>query len=86
MREAALNALKIDKSDAEAHVYLAETKRILDWDFDGAEEEFLRRSRSTQTPLRRIILSLHFMRRAAIETKPSFICGGLRRSIRLRCG
>jgi len=42
MRDAALKALKIDKGDAEAHVYLAETKRILDWDFDGAEEEFLR--------------------------------------------
>lgn len=40
VREAALNALKIDKDDAEAHVYLAETKRILDWDMDGAEREF----------------------------------------------
>src|SRR6202011_2182456 len=42
VREAALNALKIDKDDAEAHVYLAETKRILDWDMDGAAREFLR--------------------------------------------
>ena len=42
VREAALNALKIDKGEAEAHVYLAETKRILDWDLDGAEEEFNR--------------------------------------------
>lgn len=42
MREAALNALKIDKSDAEAHVYLAETKRILDWNMDGAAREFYR--------------------------------------------
>ena len=42
VREAALNALKIDKGDAEAHVYLAETKRILDWDLDGAEAEFIR--------------------------------------------
>lgn len=40
VREAAINALKIDKDDAEAHVYLAETKRILDWDMDGAEREF----------------------------------------------
>jgi len=40
VREAAVNALKIDKSDAEAHVYLAETKRILDWDLCGAEKEF----------------------------------------------
>src|SRR5207253_1879306 len=28
--------------DAEAHVYLAETKRILDWDMDGAAREFRR--------------------------------------------
>jgi TolB-like protein len=42
VRKAALNALKINKNEAEAHVYLAETKRILDWDFDDAEEEFLR--------------------------------------------
>ena len=42
VREAALNALKIDKHQAEAHVYLAETKRILDWDLDGAEAEYLR--------------------------------------------
>lgn len=42
MRDAALNALKIDKSDAEAHVYLGETKRVLDWNMDGAEREFYR--------------------------------------------
>jgi adenylate cyclase len=42
MRDAALNALKIDKSDAEAHVYLGETKRILDWNMDGAAREFYR--------------------------------------------
>ncbi len=42
MRQAALNALKLDKSDAEAHVYLAETKRILDWNMDGAAREFYR--------------------------------------------
>jgi TolB-like protein/Flp pilus assembly protein TadD len=40
MRDAALNALKIDRDDAEAHVYLGETKRILDWNLDGAEREF----------------------------------------------
>ncbi len=42
VREAALNALKIDKDDAEAHVYLAETKRILDWNMEGAEREYTR--------------------------------------------
>jgi adenylate cyclase len=42
MRDAAVNALKIDNDDAEAHVYLGETKRILDWDMDGAAREFCR--------------------------------------------
>jgi TolB-like protein/tetratricopeptide (TPR) repeat protein len=42
VREAAVNAVKIDNEDAEAHVYLAETKRILDWDMDGAAREFNR--------------------------------------------
>ena len=42
VREAALNAINIDDSEAEAHVYLAETKRILDWDLRGAEAEYLR--------------------------------------------
>ncbi len=42
VREAAINALEIDNDDAEAHVYLAEAKRILDWDMDGAAGEFRR--------------------------------------------
>jgi tetratricopeptide (TPR) repeat protein len=42
VREAAINALKIDNDDADAHVYLGETKRILDWDMDGAAREFRR--------------------------------------------
>jgi adenylate cyclase len=42
VRDAATNALKMNKDDAEAHVYLAETKRILDWDMDGAAHEFNR--------------------------------------------
>lgn len=42
VRDAALNALTIDNADAEAHVYLGETKRILDWDMDGAAREFRR--------------------------------------------
>jgi len=41
-RDAALRALELDEEEAEAHVYLAETKRILDWDLDGAEAEFNR--------------------------------------------
>jgi len=42
VRDAALRALRLSKDEAEAHVYLAETKRILDWDLDGAEAEYVR--------------------------------------------
>jgi TolB-like protein len=42
VREAAMNAINIDDGEAEAHVYLAETKRILDWDLSGAEAEYIR--------------------------------------------
>jgi TolB-like protein/tetratricopeptide (TPR) repeat protein/phage shock protein PspC (stress-responsive transcriptional regulator) len=42
VREAAVNAINIDESEAEAHVYLAETKRILHWDLSGAEAEYIR--------------------------------------------
>jgi serine/threonine-protein kinase len=42
VREAAVKAINIDDSEAEAHVYLAETKRILDWDLRGAEAEYVR--------------------------------------------
>jgi TolB-like protein len=42
VKEAAVNAINIDDSEAEAHVYLAETKRILDWDLRGAEAEYVR--------------------------------------------
>jgi TolB-like protein/Flp pilus assembly protein TadD len=42
VRDAAVRALQLDDQEAEAHVYLAETKRILEWDLDGAEAEFNR--------------------------------------------
>ena len=42
MRDAATNALKLDESDAEAHVYLGEAIRILEWDMDAAAREFCR--------------------------------------------
>ena len=42
VREAAVRALQLNDEEAEAHVYLAETKRILDWDLNGAEAEFNR--------------------------------------------
>src|SRR5438445_10437141 len=42
VREAAARALQLNDEEAEAHVYLAEAKRILDWDLDGAEAEFNR--------------------------------------------
>jgi adenylate cyclase len=42
VRDAAMHALQLNDQEAEAHVYLAEAKRILDWDLDGAEAEFKR--------------------------------------------
>jgi len=42
VRDAAVRALQLSDDEAEAHVYLAETKRILDWDLDAAEAEFNR--------------------------------------------
>ena len=41
-RAAALKAIELDDKDAEAHCYLAEAKRILDWDLPGEETELER--------------------------------------------
>jgi serine/threonine-protein kinase len=41
-REAAMKALALDEKDAEAHCYLSETKRVLDWDLTGADTELKR--------------------------------------------
>jgi TolB-like protein/Tfp pilus assembly protein PilF len=41
-RAAALKALSLDESLAEAHTSLAKVKHSHDWDFDGAEREFKR--------------------------------------------
>ncbi len=38
-KEAALKAISLDPKDAEAHCYLSETKRVLDWDLTGADAE-----------------------------------------------
>jgi tetratricopeptide (TPR) repeat protein len=42
VKEAALKALALDDRDAEAHCYLGEAKRILDYDFAGEEAELKR--------------------------------------------
>ena len=42
VKEAASRALALDERDAEAHCYLGETKRILDRDLAGEEEELKR--------------------------------------------
>ncbi len=42
VQEAAIRALAIDERDAEAHVYLGETKRILAYDLKGARGELER--------------------------------------------
>src|SRR5437868_2974607 len=41
-REAALKAIALDEKDAEAHCYLGEAKRVLDWDVAGEEAELER--------------------------------------------
>jgi eukaryotic-like serine/threonine-protein kinase len=40
--EAAIKALQLDEKDAEAHCYLSEAKRVLDWDLSGADAELTR--------------------------------------------
>jgi serine/threonine protein kinase/Tfp pilus assembly protein PilF len=41
-KEAALKAIALDENDAEAHCYLSEAKRVLDWDLVGADAELKR--------------------------------------------
>jgi TolB-like protein/tRNA A-37 threonylcarbamoyl transferase component Bud32/thioredoxin-like negative regulator of GroEL len=41
-KEAALKALALDEKDAEAHCYLGEAKRVLDWDLPGEDAELQR--------------------------------------------
>jgi len=41
-KEAALKAILLDEKDAEAHCYLSEAKRVLDWDLTGADAELKR--------------------------------------------
>src|SRR5438270_3844962 len=40
--EAALKAIALDEKDADAHCYLSEAKRVLDWDLARADEELNR--------------------------------------------
>jgi TolB-like protein/Tfp pilus assembly protein PilF/predicted Ser/Thr protein kinase len=42
MKAAAEKALALDPNDAEAHIWLAEAKRILDWDLKGFRDELER--------------------------------------------
>ncbi len=41
-RAAAMKAIALDERDAEAHCYLSEAKRVLDWDLAGADAELTR--------------------------------------------
>ena len=41
-KDAALKAIALDEKDAEAHCYLSEAKRVLDWDLIGADAELHR--------------------------------------------
>jgi TolB-like protein len=64
VRDAAIRALELDDEEAEAHVYLAEAKRILDWDLDGAEAEFNRAVAidPNSTPSNYFVAALHAAR------------------------
>jgi serine/threonine protein kinase/cytochrome c-type biogenesis protein CcmH/NrfG len=41
-KEAALKAIALDEKDSEAHCYLSEAKRVVDWDLAGADAELKR--------------------------------------------
>src|SRR5262245_43430422 len=41
-KEAALKAIALDEKDADAHCYLSEAKRVLDWDLTSADAELKR--------------------------------------------
>jgi len=64
VRDAAARALQLSDDEAEAHVYLAESRRILDWDLDGAEAEFNRAVEidPNSTPSNYFIAALHAAR------------------------
>ena len=64
VRDAALHAVQLNDEEAEAHVYLAEAKRILDWDLDGAEVEFKRAAEiePNSTPSNYFIAALYAAR------------------------
>ena len=64
VRDAAARALQLNDEEAEAHVYLAEAKRILDWDLDGAEVEFERAAEiePNSTPSNYFIAALYAAR------------------------
>jgi len=64
VRDAAVRALQLNEEEGEAHVYLAEAKRILDWDLDGAEVEFKRAAEiePNSTPSNYFIAALYAAR------------------------
>src|SRR5438094_7244860 len=64
VRDAAVRALQLNDEEAEAHVYLAEAKRVLDWDLDGAEAEFNRAAEiePNSTPSNYFIAALYAAR------------------------
>jgi TolB-like protein len=64
VRDAAVCALQLNDQEAEAHVYLAESKRILDWDLEGAEAEFNRavEIEPNSTPSNYFIAAFHATR------------------------
>jgi tetratricopeptide (TPR) repeat protein len=82
----ALNAINIDDGEAEAHVYLAETKRILDWDLRGAEAEYLRAFEIDPNATTSNYFIAAFYAAVGEWDKALTHCAGRRKLILLRCG
>jgi adenylate cyclase len=67
-KEAALRAISLDEKDAEAHCYLSEAKRVLDWDLAGADEELKRALQlDPNSALAHLFLGLHPLFRGELK-------------------
>ncbi|HEY4272672.1 MAG TPA: protein kinase [Candidatus Udaeobacter sp.] len=67
-KEAALKAIALDEKDAEAHCYLSEAKRVLDWDLAGADNELKRaRDLDPNSPPAHLFSGLHPLFRGELK-------------------
>jgi serine/threonine-protein kinase len=61
-KEAAIKAVELDPTSAEAHTSLAYTKLYADWDFKGAETEFRKARPQFRVRHRTSVVCLNFYR------------------------